>query len=71
MSREIGIPDIVLTLARAYGAHNDCLVAGPDGCCPNCSRVVTVALTETYGHLLSSSDVMLAVLTDLDAEPKR
>lgn len=68
MSKILGIPDVVLAKARHAGAHNDCLVAGPERCCPGCAQIMHIALDQTYGDLDSPLDVIAAVLTDLDAE---
>lgn len=69
MSRILGLPDPVLAYAYAAGVHNDCVVAGPDSCCPGCLTVVTTALYALYGDPAGRSrEVVAAIFADLLAE---
>lgn len=65
MGSDLGLPDAVRDWALKRGVHNDCLVAGPEHCCPNCFSIMMSAFDAHYGGSVTAATIMAAILADL------
>lgn len=65
---DLGMPDRVRQWALDRGAHNDCLVAGPEACCFDCYAKIMAGFDAYYGASVSPSTLMAAIMADLSKE---
>jgi hypothetical protein len=58
------IPQKVLFKAQQLGVHNDCLIAGTEGACPECCNLITLSFDFYYDQYGSQESLLEALLDD-------
>lgn len=61
---EPGMSRKVRDKAAALGVHNDCILAGTDGCCKDCHDLIMLSFDFFYGHIESTEEMLLAMIDD-------
>lgn len=69
MTTDIGIPRKVLAhISETSQVHNDCLAAGSEACCSDCSTLIIEGFDHFYGDLPTIGEKLAAIMSDFVEE---